>query len=87
VALGHELLADHGDAGVGLSAALDGADGSDVRGQRIAIHNAVDALVGVVAAAGDAGATARMSATILAHEKRRALKDRQWCAPFGFDTL
>jgi hypothetical protein len=86
-ALGRELLAGHGDAGGGLKAALDGADGSDVRGQRIAIHKAIDALVSAVAAAGDAGATARMSATILKYEEVRALKDRQWCAPFGFDTL
>jgi hypothetical protein len=85
--LGTALVADHGGAAGALKAALDAADGTDVRCQRQAIHNAVDALVGAVAASGDAGATARLSATILEHEKVRALKDRQWFLPFGFDTL
>jgi hypothetical protein len=87
VALGEALAADHAGAAGDLRAALGVADGTDVRSQRQSIHKAIDALVGTVAAAGDAGASARLSATILEHEQGRALKDRRWCAPFGFDTL
>lgn len=63
------------------------ADGSDVRRQRQAIHNAVDALVRAVAADGNSEARAAATRIILEHEQVRTQKDRQWFAPFGFDTL
>lgn len=67
-------------------AADDGAaDAHDVRRKRRQIHDAIDALVAAVAQDG----TSRDAITqvILRHEADRALKDRRWFAPFGFDTL
>lgn len=70
-----------------MAAAVARADGSDVRGQRQAIHDAIDGLI--KAASADASPEARqaLSRTIIAHEHTRAQKDRKWFAPFGFDTL
>ena len=70
-----------------LGQAIATADGSDVRGQRQAVHLAVDALIKAAAQDGDGAGRQALAATILAHEAPRALKDRKWFAPFGFDTL
>lgn len=70
-----------------LNAAVAAADGSDVRGQRAAVLEAVDALVKAVSADGSSNAKAALPGVILKHETPRTLKDRQWFAPFGFDTL
>lgn len=70
-----------------LAAALTAADGADVRGQRQAIHDAIDGLVRDASADGDAAGKAALSSIILARERGRAQKDREWFAPFGFDTL
>lgn len=58
-----------------------------VRTGRKAVLEAVDAVIGAVAQDGGADARAFLSQTVLAHESARSLKDRQWYAPFGFDTL
>ena len=63
------------------------AQGNDGRVLLNAINTAIEALVRAVAADGDGAAKAQLSATILKHERARAQKDRQWYAPFGFDTL
>jgi hypothetical protein len=70
-----------------MNAAVDAADGGDVRGQRAAVLEAVDALVKAVSADGSSNAKAALPGVILKHETPRTLKDRQWFAPFGFDTL
>lgn len=70
-----------------LNAAVAAADGGDVRGQRAAVLEAVDALVKAVSADGSSNAKAALPGVILKHETPRTLKDRQWFAPFGFDTL
>ena len=64
-----------------------GAKGpADIRTARIAIHDAIAALVKAVAADGDAATRSRISRLILDHETRRVAKDRAWFAPFGFDS-
>lgn len=70
-----------------LAKAAAAADGSDVRGQRQAIHDAIDVLVKAASSEGAAGLGSPLAATILAHERVRTRKDREWFAPFGFDTL
>jgi hypothetical protein len=40
-----------------------------------------------VASDGDAAGKAALSRIVLEHEAVRAQKDREWFAPFGFDTL
>ena len=52
-----------------------------------AINEAIEVLVRAVAVDGGPATKAQLSATILRHEHARAQKDRQWYAPFGFDTL
>ena len=63
------------------------AQGDDGRALLKAVNTAIERLVRAVAADGNAAAKAQISATILKHEHARAQKDRQWYAPFGFDTL
>jgi hypothetical protein len=93
IALGRALLdAAGGDAAGGtisltLAAALKASDGTDLRGERQAIHDAIEDLIGCTAAEGNAQRSARVSAKVLEHEGRRVEKDRAWFAPFGFDTL
>lgn len=71
----------------GLAAAAQAADGSDVRGHYHAACQAVEALIRAVANDGDAAGQAALSRIVLKHEAVRAQKDREWFAPFGFDTL
>jgi hypothetical protein len=71
----------------GLAAAARAADGGAVRGQYHAVCQAVEALVRAVASDGDAAGKAALSRIVLEHEAVRAQKDREWFAPFGFDTL
>ena len=70
-----------------LAASVAVAGGSDVRGERKAISNAVADLIRAVSADGDAAGKAALFTIILEHEHPRAQKDRHWFAPFGFDTL
>jgi hypothetical protein len=70
-----------------LAVAAKPADGSDVRGQYKAMSQAIEALVRSVSDDGDAQGKAAISKIILEHEAIRAQKDREWFAPFGFDTL
>lgn len=79
--------AQTGEALAALASSVAAAGGSDVRAERKAISSAVAVLVGAVSADGDAAGKAALTATILEHEHPRAQKDRQWVAPFGFDTL
>ena len=71
----------------GMRAALQASAMDDVRGGRKAVLEAIDALVKATSCDGTQAAKAALSATILRHETQRTLKDRQWFAPFGFDTL
>lgn len=89
IALARELAAqvtggvEAATALAAMDAAVDGGDGSDVRSQRQAIHDAIDGLV----KSADASLGSALATTILTHEQARAQKDRKWFAPFGFDTL
>lgn len=93
VAIGGKLVAsvaggtESAAAAAALSAAVSAADGTEVRSQRRAILDAVDALVKAAARDGTAGSRAAIAREILAHEGVRARKDREWFAPYGFDTL
>ena len=72
------------------TAALAGAtaaQGEDGRALLKSINTAIEALVRAVAADGEAASQAKLATTILKHERTRARKDREWYAPFGFDTL
>lgn len=66
--------------------ASTGTSASDIREQRRAINEAVESLVRAVSADGGDGARATLGTLILDHEKTRVQKDREWCAPFGFDS-
>lgn len=70
-----------------LRLAIDAAGTGDVRGDRKAILSCVDDLVKAVSGDGLPNSRERLSDIILTHEASRTLKDRQWFAPFGFDTL
>ncbi len=70
-----------------LAAATNVTDGSEVRGQYKALSQAIEALVRAVASDGDGAGKSALSKIILEHEAVRAQKDREWFAPFGFDTL
>jgi hypothetical protein len=70
-----------------LQEAIDNTDHLGVREQRRAVNEAVEALIRAVFKEGDEAARASVSATILAHEEKRTRVDREWFAPFGFDTL
>lgn len=91
-ALSRELLSTV-SGGVVTTTALDAlaesvaADDGDVRGARLRINTAIDALVAAVSADGTAESSKALRATILRHEAARSLKDRNWFAPYGFDTL
>lgn len=90
-ALGGALAKCSGDAQTSAAATAvvtaANAQGNDGRVLLKGINQAIEALVRAVAADGDAATKAQLSATILKHEHARAQKDRQWFAPFGFDTL
>ena len=70
-----------------LAQTVAAADGSDVRGQRQAIRVAVQELVRAASGDGDAAGRAALNREILRAEAARSQKDREWVAPFGFDTL
>ncbi len=70
-----------------LAAAAKAADGSDVRGHYKAVSQAIEALVRVVSSDADPAGRTGLSRIVLEHEAARAQKDREWFAPFGFDTL
>jgi hypothetical protein len=59
----------------------------NARDARRAIHASIASLIRAVSQDGDAGARQSVSATILAEQKARVLKDRKWFAPFGFDKV
>ncbi|MDB5577853.1 MAG: hypothetical protein JWR80_3029 [Bradyrhizobium sp.] len=83
VATGAAMTTLHGALGAGRSATTPG----DVRQARVAINAGIASLVAAVSADGDDRSRSRLPRTILEHEKPRVMKDRQWFAPFGFDTL
>ena len=70
-----------------IYSALENGDDLDVRDQRLAINEAVEKFINATSSDGDEGAQNKMTTLILEHEKRRTKKDREWFAPFGFDTL
>jgi hypothetical protein len=66
--------------------AAAGTSASEIRDQRKAVNNAIETLVRAVFADGDDGAGAKLAKLVLDHENARVQKDREWFAPFGFDS-
>ena len=81
-----KLNVEAGTSPAALTAAV-AAQGEQHRALLKAINEAIEALVRAVGADGDAASRGQLSATILKHEHARSQKDRQWFAPFGFDSL
>lgn len=80
--------AEHTKAAVtAINSAVAASDGSDVRGERKRVLQAIDTLVKAVSTDGSPEGKSAASRLILQHEAARSLKDRQWFAPFGFDAL
>jgi hypothetical protein len=94
VALGTELLsvceggARAAEARNAMRAALDaaGAPGSG-REARARIDQATASIIKAVAGEVNPAVRVAVSRVVLAHEAPRILKDRQWFAAFGFDTV
>ena len=91
-ALKHLSGGDETRAAVGVlddkTSAAAAAEGlSEVRAARGAIHDAVTTLIGAVSRDGDDPSRAALRSVIISQERARALKDRRWFAPFGFDSL
>jgi hypothetical protein len=68
-----------------LRTALDA--GGDARETRIRINGAIDALVEAMATDGEPAWRDKATASLIAMEGARVMKDRRWFAPMGFDTL
>jgi hypothetical protein len=68
-----------------LRTALD-ADGS-ARDVRTRLNSAIDTLVEAMATDGDLAWRDKATAALLTMEGERAMKDRRWFAPMGFDSL
>lgn len=93
IAVGRELASTvtGGERTTGAVAAIEtsvaASNGSDVRGERKAVLEAVDELVRAVSADGSSDSKANLMRVVLKHEGPRSLNDRKWFAPFGFDTV
>ena len=68
-----------------LQAALDVA--GPAREQRASINAAIHTLVEAMASDGEPSWRSKATATLISMEGARAMKDRRWFAPMGFDTL
>lgn len=90
-ALGAAML-DGASGGEATEAALAGLrtalepDGS-ARETRVRVHVAIDTLVKAMAADGEPGWRSKATDTLITMQGERAMKDRRWFAPMGFDTL
>jgi hypothetical protein len=67
-----------------LSAAVKGESGA--RGDRVAIHSAIDSLVKASSTDGTPAFRADLGKIIIAHQTTRTMKDRKWFEPMGFDA-
>jgi hypothetical protein len=83
MAIGAQLTASYDGEADALRSVLATAgnarDPAAIRSARIAIHDAVDSLIEQV------GIDPALTGLIIAAEKKRVVKERAWCAPFGFD--
>lgn len=70
-----------------LAAAVETALGKEPRTAVKDIHAAIDSYIRTAWTAADPALRDAVSALVLEYEAGRSTKDRQWCAPFGFDTL
>jgi tellurite resistance protein len=85
-------IADGGTETSDSKKSLEGIVGSanssaDFRASRIAINAAIAVVISAIAVDGTVAARRRTGEVILKHEGARVAKDRQWFAPYGFDTL
>ncbi len=56
------------------------------RQARVAIHHAIDAVIRKAAIDGSTGFQKQLSTLVIDMQSVRAMKDRKWFAPMGFDT-
>ncbi len=89
--LGRAML-DGASGGASTSAALADLQaalqpGGSARETRVRVHVAIDSLVKAMAIDGDKTWSAKANATLIDMQGERAMKDRRWFAPMGFDTL
>ena len=84
---GAALLALGGPGAAALADAIKAAQPQDVRTRVRTIHAGIDRYIRETWAAGDAALRADVTALVLDYERGRVRKDREWCAPFGFDSL
>jgi hypothetical protein len=89
-ALGQTLLAA-GAGGSETEAALSSLKTAlepkaDGRTARVAVHDAIDALVRAASIDGSPDFRATLGKAIIAHQTPRTMKDRKWFEPMGFDA-
>ena len=84
---GRALVALDGPGSADLAAALDTAQAQDNRAAVRTIHAAIDAFIQQAWNGASTEHRDAVSQLVLTYEAGRARKDRQWCAPFGFDSL
>lgn len=84
---GQALAALGGTGAAELAGAVTAAGAQDHRSAVRTIHAAIDTFI--KQAWNDTDPTRRdaVNRLVLEYEAGRSLKDRQWCAPFGFDSL
>lgn len=74
-----------GPAAAELAAAVASPEPARPRDRVAALHDAIDGYIAAAWELGDAAHRAAVTALVLAREDIRVQKDREWCAPFGFD--
>ena len=82
-----DLLTLGGPGAALLADAVAAAADQDMREQVRTIHAGVDSYIRAAWSGGEPAHRAAVSKLVLAYEHDRVQKDRQWCAPFGFDSL
>jgi len=87
-------LLEKGDGGSEVEAALASlrqtlnryTTDEQPRQARVAIHSAIDDVIRKTGIDGSPGFREQLSRLVLDAESARAIKDRKWCLPMGFDT-
>lgn len=82
-----DLLTLGGPGAAPLADAVAAAADQDVREQVRTIHAGIDRYIRAAWSNGEPAHRAAVSKLVVAYEQDRVQKDRQWCAPFGFDSL
>jgi hypothetical protein len=70
-----------------IEASASAVTPADLRAARGSIHEAITTLIAAISQDGDSESRASLRRIIIEKERPRVLKDRQWAAPFGFDSV